>query len=140
MQFTPQEENTLSALCNCLIPPDDYPSAWEAGAGDYITRLLSADAKHLQETYRIGLAALNAEAHARHQADFSTLSDEAQNSLLQAVEAGEVLAHWMVHPPTVFTLWLHHTAEGYYSDPANGGNRDALSWEMIGYEKRKSAQ
>jgi hypothetical protein len=136
MQFTPQEETTLSALCNCLIPPDDYPGAWEAGAGDYITHLLATDAKHLQDTYRLGLNALNAEAQARHQTDFATLSAEAQTTLLQDVEAGDVRAHWMIHPPTLFSLWVNHTAEGYYSDPANGGNRDALSWEMIGYEKR----
>ena len=24
--------------------------------------------------------------------------------------------------------------EGFYADPGNGGNRDAVSWRMIGYE------
>ena len=24
--------------------------------------------------------------------------------------------------------------EGFYADPANGGNRDRLSWKMIGYD------
>jgi hypothetical protein len=26
--------------------------------------------------------------------------------------------------------------EGYYADPGNGGNRDAVSWRMIGYDPR----
>jgi hypothetical protein len=30
-------------------------------------------------------------------------------------------------------------AEGFYADPANGGNRDAASWRMIGYDPRLPA-
>jgi gluconate 2-dehydrogenase gamma chain len=25
------------------------------------------------------------------------------------------------------------TIEGFYSDPGNGGNRDAVAWRMIGF-------
>ena len=139
MKFTPQEEQTLEALCNCLIPPDDYPGAWEAGVGEYIVRLLNTDAKHLQEAYRLGLAGLEAEAQARHKQPFTALSPAEQQSLLERVEQGEVQALWIVHAPTIFNTWLHHTAEGYYSDPGNGGNRNALSWEMIGFETRQTA-
>lgn len=139
MTFSQEEEQTLQALCNCLIPPDDYPGAWEAGVGDYISRLLDTDAKHLQEAYRLGLAGLNAEAQMRHAKPFTALNTEEQTALLEQVEQGEVEALWIVHAPTIFATWVHHTAEGYYSDPGNGGNRDALSWEMIGYETRQTA-
>lgn len=139
MHFTPEEERTLSALCNCLIPPDAYPGAWEAGAGTYIARLLDTDARHLQEAYRLGLAGLNAEAQLRHGEPFADLDPEAQATLLGRVEQGEVQALWIVHAPTIFAVWVHHTAEGYYSNPENGGNRDALSWDMVGFEVRQTA-
>ncbi len=32
------------------------------------------------------------------------------------------------------------TAEGYYGDPGNGGNREAASWQMIGYDPRLPQQ
>jgi gluconate 2-dehydrogenase gamma chain len=31
-------------------------------------------------------------------------------------------------------MLVNHTMEGFYSDPGNGGNRDAVSWKMIGFE------
>ena len=32
---------TLRAVVDCLIPPDDFPGAYEAGVCDYLERLLS---------------------------------------------------------------------------------------------------
>jgi hypothetical protein len=29
---------------------------------------------------------------------------------------------------------VEHSAEGFYSDPGNGGNRDNIAWKMIGFE------
>jgi gluconate 2-dehydrogenase gamma chain len=41
---------------------------------------------------------------------------------------------WNTPAASFFEMLLNLTAEGYFSDPANGGNRDALSWKMIGYD------
>ena len=30
-------------------------------------------------------------------------------------------------------MMVEHVLEGFYADPGNGGNRDAVSWKMIGY-------
>ncbi len=32
-----------------------------------------------------------------------------------------------------FTILRRHTAEGMFSDPAYGGNRDMAGWKLIGY-------
>ncbi len=134
MLFTPAQERALGFLCDCLIPPDDYPGAWEAGAGEYITRLLNTDCAHLQTTYRLGLDSLDAEAVALYGESFGDATDEQRTLLLTRVEQGEVVANWLVSPQSTFSMWVNHVAESYYSDSGNGGNRGNLSWEMIGFE------
>lgn len=134
MQFPPARERALAALCDCLIPPDDYPGAWEAGAGNYIARLLDADASHLQTIYLLGLESLDAEATAQYEKAFADLSESQQTRLLSQIERGEVTANWLVSPQFAFNMWVNHVAESYYSDSGNGGNHGNLSWEMIGFE------
>ena len=31
-----------------------------------------------------------------------------------------------------FSTVIAHTMQGYYGDPRHGGNRDAVSWRMLG--------
>ena len=35
-----------------------------------------------------------------------------------------------------FAALVELTAEGFWADPGNGGNRDARSWDIIGYRHR----
>jgi gluconate 2-dehydrogenase gamma chain len=34
-----------------------------------------------------------------------------------------------------FDLVRRHTMEGYYGSPRHGGNRDAVSWRMLGLDE-----
>ncbi len=138
MLFTPVQERTLAALCDCLIPPDDYPGAWDAGAGEYLVRLLNSDGSHLVDTYQLGLDSLEAEALARYSLPFAEASETQQIALLSAVELGEVVANWFVSPQSTFHLWVQHVMESYYSDSGNGGNRGNCSWEMVGFERQEA--
>ncbi len=134
MLFTETQQQTLHALVDRLIPPDDYTGAWEAGVGDYIARQLEGDLQPLTQAYREGLDALNAEASAQFGHAFAALDPALQDALLQCVETGDVKTRWPLPPREFFTLLVHHAAEGYYADPGNGGNRGELSWKMIGFE------
>lgn len=134
--MTETELNTLRAVVDRIIPPDDYPGAWEAGVGDYIARQLEGDLRPLQRMYREGLAGLNAEAIAQHGTGFATLTAEQQDALLRRVEAGNVQTSWAVSPARFFSLLVNHTVEGFYSDPGNGDNRDGIAWQMIGFQDR----
>ena len=49
---------------NCIIPPDDFPDAWEAGVGDYLARQFELDLHPQLEIYQLGLEALEAECQA----------------------------------------------------------------------------
>lgn len=125
--------NTLHSLMDRIIPPDEDPGAWQAGVGDYITRQLQGDLRGELARYQAGLDALEAEARARARTSFSALPPAEQDALLRQVEAGEVLAPWATDPARFFQMVVEHVAEGFYSDPGNGGNRDGAAWQMIGF-------
>ena len=134
--FNDQEQRTLHAALDRLIPADDYPGAWEAGCGDYIERQLSGQLSHLADLYHAGLQGIETEARAEYARGFEDLSAEQQDALLARVELGDVRADWPTPPAKFFAAFVNHAAEGYYADPAQGGNRDRVSWRMVGFNGR----
>lgn len=126
----------LHAAIDRIVPPDDFPGAWDVGAGDYLRRQLAADLRHLAPLLDAGLRALDAEARLESGCAFTTLSPDQQDRLLAHIERGTTSAAWPVPPRQFFTLLVRLTMEGYYADPGNGGNRDAIAWQMIGYDPR----
>jgi gluconate 2-dehydrogenase gamma chain len=134
MRLTKQQQQTLRAAVDRIIPPDDYPGAWQAGVGDYLANQFQSDLRSVFEDYRAGLTGLEGEAVARFQQSFNLLSGEAQDTVLRHVEAGELLTVWEVEPGLFFNLLVKTTAEGFYSDPEQMGNRDRVSWIMTGFE------
>jgi hypothetical protein len=127
---------TLHAALDRIIPPDDYPGAWEAGVGEYILRQLAGDLAHLLDVYRAGLDALDHEALAATARPFADLTAATQDALLARLEQDEAQVPWPLEAPVFFAMLCEHAAEGYYADPGNGGNRDAASWRMIGFDVR----
>ena len=127
------QQATLRALMDRIIPPDDYPGAWEAGVGDYLAGQFKADLRDYEPAYAAGLDALEAEAVLSARASFAALPEVEQDALLRRVEAGDVRHPWPLDPAAFFQTAVLHVVEGYYSNPANGGNRDELAWRMIGF-------
>jgi hypothetical protein len=126
----------LQAVVDRIIPADDFPSGWEAGVGDYLLRQLGSDLAPRLGAYRAGLDALDDEARRVAGRPFAELEPALQDDILVWIEAGEVEAIWPFNPMTWFHMVVEHAIEGYYGDPSNGGNRDAVSWRMIGFEVR----
>ena len=135
--LTETQKKTLKALVNCIIPPDEAPGGWDAGVGDYLYQQFEGDLKDAVSLYQQGLLALDAEAQAQYQRSFADLAADEQESLLQQVEQNKVQTTWPVNPAEFFLRVVHHCAEGFYSDPGNGGNRDGVAWKMIGFEVRE---
>lgn len=134
--LSPTQEKTLAAAVNRIIPPDEWPGGWEAGVGDYLYRQFERDLKDARATYQQGLDALDAEALVVFAVRFVQLDDEQQDALLYNVERGVVQTEWPFHPGGFFAMMVQHATEGFYSDPGNGGNRNQVAWEMIGFEVR----
>jgi len=135
--LTDQQQQTMRALLDCLIPPDDFPGAWDAGVGEYLTRLFESDLASQLDLYRSGLDAIEAESLARFGTSFCFVTPDQQSNILLAIESGDVLTFWQLHPKQFLDLLVNTTAEGFYSDPQQGGNRGAISWVMTGFEDRK---
>lgn len=133
--FTESQQRTLRAVLDRLIPADDYPGAWEAGVGDYIARQLEGDSHHLLTSYRLGLDAMDAEAVTAYGQHFADLYPARQDALISNLERGVTGTLWVIPAAGFLTTLIHHATEGYYADPAQGGNRGKRSWEMIGFDQ-----
>ncbi|HVU12254.1 MAG TPA: gluconate 2-dehydrogenase subunit 3 family protein [Phototrophicaceae bacterium] len=135
--LTPRQLQLLQTLVNRIIPADDDPGGWEGGVGAYLARQFEGDLKAMLPIYALGLDALDRESHAVYNAPFDRLPTTVQDELLARIEAGKITTAWPIDPVLWFRRVVDHCAEGYYSDPANGGNLDAVSWQMIGFEVRE---
>ena len=132
--FTAAEGETLAALCDQIIPPDQDPGATAAGVLDFIDRQMNRRFKEHQGTYRDGLAALDRIARRLHGSGFAKTPFEKQTEMLVAIEQGKLPPKdWNEHSPRAFfDMLVAHTMMGYYGNPRHGGNRDAVSWKMLG--------
>jgi gluconate 2-dehydrogenase gamma chain len=117
------QARTLTAICDQIIPADDYPSASQAGALVYIDRQLARHYRRHRNAYRDGLAQTDEMSRKRFGKDLPDLSSSQQLDIVTAIEKENA---------TFFNLVRSHTFEGYYGGPRHGGNRDAVSWKMLG--------
>jgi hypothetical protein len=127
---------TLRAVVDCLIPADDFPGAYEAGVCDYLLRLFQTDMVEQSDFFRAGIELIDAESQRRFNAPFVALTRDQQTVTLHAIESGNVATAWTIPPPRFFEMLVNTCAEGYYSDPQQGGNRGSVSWVMTGFDER----
>lgn len=120
-------------MVNRIIPADDFPSGWEAGVGAYLLGQLAGDLSGRLADVRAGLDALDEEARSGGADGFASLLPAQQDALLSRLERSQVEAIWPIDPAAFFELLVTVTIEGFYADPGNGGNRDAVAWRMIGF-------
>lgn len=121
--LTEDDARTLAAICDQIIPADDYPSASQAGVVTYIDRQLMHHYRRHRQAYEKGLR--QAELLCRNRFGISMPEASAQQQLwtAQALEKQNL---------EFFAMVCDHTREGYYGSPRHGGNRNAVSWRMLG--------
>jgi gluconate 2-dehydrogenase gamma chain len=152
--FNTEEAAFIEAAVARLIPKDeDWGGALEAGVPNYIDKQLAGawgagerlyrsgpwqpgtPSQGYQlpftpaELYRTALRAINQELAAT---PFAQMSPDRQDSYLKNLEASAKDLGGV--PSDVFFahLW-ENTIEGFFSDPVYGGNRNMVSWRMIGF-------
>ncbi len=126
--LTPTQRAALTAAMDRIIPVDDYPSASQANVGIFIDRMLTAELRPRATELAVLLDAIDAAAMSTHGKPLAALAVGQQDDVLSTIDVGKSRSsfNWLV---TLVT-------EGYYADPANGGNKDAISWRMIGYDPK----
>ena len=119
---------TLAALCDRVVPRDEWPGAVDLGVPGHVLRML--DRGDAPAGFPDGLARLAREAGGR----FDALPPDDQDALLQRVERGETTAEW---PDAArwFADAVTLISEGHYADPHNGANHGEAAWAMIGYRR-----
>jgi gluconate 2-dehydrogenase gamma chain len=132
--LTVDEARTLAAICDQIIPEDEDPGAVWAGVVNYIDRQLCGPLERLRDSYRSGLAAVESSSRALYGAGFRELAVARQVELLTLMEVGKAPAEsWgQISSHAFFSLLVDQTMQGFYGDPRHGGNRDGVSWKMLG--------
>lgn len=116
--FTVEEARILEAMVDRIVPADQDPGAAWAGVVLFIDRQLMGFHKPHQPAYRKGLAEVGK--------GFADLTPEQRDAALSAMDQkGAPLKPF-------FDLVVQHTMQGFYGTPRHGGNRDAVSWRMLG--------
>ncbi|HBT32163.1 MAG TPA: hypothetical protein DEB15_04670 [Pusillimonas sp.] len=84
------------------------------------------------ELFRTALRGIQTHVKEHHDAAFDALSPEKQDAYLTLLQDGDIDLEGV--PSNVFfeSLW-GMTLEGFFSDPIYGGNKDMISWKMIGF-------
>jgi len=135
--FTDEEAKCVVALCEQIIPADEHGGgATEAGVIHYIDRQLVAVFDYDQVIYQQGIAALQANCLELHGQRFESLEAEEQQTICSAMEKDALPAEaWGdLGQSRFFNQVIRHTMQGFYGAPRHGGNRNYMSYQMMGLD------
>lgn len=154
----PDEVAFIEAAVDVFIPKDDVgPGGVEAGVVYYIDQYLAGafgvgSGTNLQgpflpgsatqgyqlpftpqQIYRIAIREVDIYCRDTFvDKPFPALSHDDRNGVLKRMQQGAISLPTV--PARTFLLALYNnTMEGYFADPAYGGNRDKATWRMLGF-------
>lgn len=129
-----EEARTLEAICERIIPTDQDPGAAWAGVVTFIDRQLVGPYRKFRKAYQRGIAGTNTAGMMMFGKPFVSLSARQQDAVLQSMDEGRAPGDGGKQPSakSFFEMVANHTMQGYYGDPRHGGNRDRVSWKMLG--------
>lgn len=158
--LTRAEARFVEAAVARLVPADDLgPGALEAGVPYFIDQQLQGKfglaAKWYmqgpwpegteqqgyqlkltpQEVYRVCIPAIDMHAEENEGGLFADLDPARQDAVLTALENGE-LSIEPLPDGLLSNFWqilLDNTMQGYFADPAYGGNQDKVGWRLVGF-------
>ena len=117
-------------------------SAYGAGAHMYLKGPWNPEAPPQQgyqlrfspaELYRIGIEETRKHClQAYGNREFWDLGPTVVDDVLKGLEAGSIELP-SIPSPVFFETLLANTVEGFFSDPAYGGNRNMIGWRMVGF-------
>jgi gluconate 2-dehydrogenase gamma chain len=157
LTLTEAEAAFFAAAVDTMIPADELtPSATDCGIVTFIDRQLASAWGGGAKMYRngpfrkakpeygyqlpltprqffaAGIVATNAWTHKVYGKDFDRLTATEREDALKALEQGKAALDDFEGKP-FFEALLQITMEGFFADPIYGGNRNKVSWKMIGF-------
>ena len=135
--FSENEIKLVEAIAEQIIPTDDWPGGREAGVANFINRQLVGPYLRFQQDYRKGLTALENTCENKFHSKFEKLSWDSQTAVLCDMETGKLDGKaWKDgYSKYYFELLRSHCMQGYYGSPRHGGNKNYISYKMIGIDQ-----
>ena len=113
--FTSPEYASVERLTDIIIPSDNTPGAREAGVAEFIDLMASRDPE-IQNSFRTGLAWLNAHSRKFHDKQFLDLSAAQQTTLLEPLAYNKKkFRGGEKHGREFFDLIREYTVMGFYT-------------------------
>ena len=112
------ESERLLVAIDAVVPADDFPSASQAGGVRLFSRLAESERREWTDRIIAVLDLLDSRSGGR----FAALDASAREGVLDG----------LVDDPE-YRWFAHLVSAGFYADPANGGNDEAVSWRMLGW-------
>jgi gluconate 2-dehydrogenase gamma chain len=157
LTLTADEAAFLSAAYDMIIPADALsPSGTDCGLVTYIDRQLAGAWGNGARMYRngpffpskaeygyqlpltpreyfaAGIRAANAWSQKTYGHSFDRLNGTQRTAALTAMESGSAMFE-NFDGKLFFEALLQSAMEGFFADPVYGGNRNKVSWRMVGY-------
>ena len=128
-----EETDCLTALCNQIIPDDEYPGAVKTGSVNFICKQLALHLDYSKDNYRNGIAALQAYCRNSFGKTFEQIPSDRQIQVMQDMEENKLTGNgWAdIQPDVFFAMVLKHCMMGFYGAPRHGGNKDFASFRML---------
>jgi gluconate 2-dehydrogenase gamma chain len=136
-RYLNEEEITLlDAIVEQIIPTDDFPGGKWANVSNFIDKQLDTYYMKHQLAYREGLAAFENNVVQMKGKKFAEIPFIEQTAILERMEAGEFSeGYWKDHSATgFFDMLRQHSLQGFYGSPGHGGNREYISYRMLGLD------
>jgi len=153
-----EEAPFVEALVDHMIPADEFtPKGTDLGINVFIDRALAGgwgkgERLYMQgpwkkgvpsqgyqlplvpaELYRAGIAATNAHCRKTYGKSFDRLDAKQREEVLVGLSTGKVTFPDGLPVRAFWTVVYQTVMEGMFSDPIYGGNRNKVSWRMVGY-------
>lgn len=127
--LTKSQASLLEAISARIIPTTDTPGAREAGVVYFYDIALDDRMADMREPLLDGIEQFAASVRQTHGKRFEELPDTTQDELLMAHEQD-----------AFFGLLRTLTMIGFFAMEKHGGNRDHVSWKLIGFGGHGPAQ
>jgi gluconate 2-dehydrogenase gamma chain len=134
--FTVKEAAVIDAMCGQIIPADQDAGAQEANVVNFIDKQLVKYYKELRDTYRKGITGVLETSRIEYGKDFDLLGKDEQYKILELLESGKARGEtWKsMSSSDFFGLVCEHTMQGFYGSPKHGGNKNYVSYKMLGLD------
>ena len=135
--FSENEIKLMEAIAEQIIPTDEWPGGRNAGVVNFLDEQLVGPYRRFQQDYRKGFEALEKTCENKFHSKFEKLSWDSQTAVLQDMEASRLNGEAWKNgfSKYYFELLRSHCMQGFYGSPRHGGNKDYISYKMIGIDQ-----